>query len=288
MNPIKNRIDFVAIISVNGANPNGDPLSENIPRMDSLGFGEISDVCIKHKIRNRLAAIAKENGSASSGNDVLIVSADAGSGRAACISDKLAPYSKVPNDEKADAICNAFRDVRSFGFLWAAKGGDETKGGLSIGIRGPVTVQTAKSVDRITPDSMQITKCISMDNKNGKRGSDTMGMKHHVDRAAYVIFGTCNAYLSEKTGFSDEDAEALKEALKTLFFCDESAARPAGTMEVNELFWGERPSKMGSISSGAVFRSFDVTPKDEFPFYSVTIDQKKLDDADIKVEHWLA
>ena len=51
---LSKKIDFVGIISVNHANPNGDPLSGNRPREDYNGFGEISDVCLKRKIRNRL------------------------------------------------------------------------------------------------------------------------------------------------------------------------------------------------------------------------------------------
>ena len=48
------KIDFEVIISTTDANPNGDPLSGNRPRINSKGLGEISDVCIKRKIRNRL------------------------------------------------------------------------------------------------------------------------------------------------------------------------------------------------------------------------------------------
>ena len=46
------RIDFCIVISVDGANPNGDPLNGNRPRQSYDGFGEISDVCIKRKIRS--------------------------------------------------------------------------------------------------------------------------------------------------------------------------------------------------------------------------------------------
>lgn len=295
MNPIKNRIDFVLMVAVNGANPNGDPLSGNWPRTDSIGFGEISDVCLKHKVRNQME-IAYENGGESR-NEVLVTSANEDRKNTirrrieAKDNGKLTEIvfdKKRSNAEKVKAMCDAFWDVRTFGTLLAIsadKNNDESS--ISLGIRGPVTIQTAKSVDKIDLVSMQITKCISTSG-DGDKTSDTMGMKYMVERAAYVIKGSCNAYLAEKTGFSDEDAEALKEALKTMFFCDESAARPAGTMEVNELFWCESPSKMGSISSGSVFRCFDVTPKDEFPFYNVNVDQKKLDAAKIKVEHWLA
>ena len=54
MSVLTNKIDFAAILSVSHANPNGDPLNGNRPRENYDGFGEISDVCIKRKIRNRL------------------------------------------------------------------------------------------------------------------------------------------------------------------------------------------------------------------------------------------
>ena len=53
MGTLKNKIDFVALVSVTMANPNGDPLNGNRPRTNYEGFGEISDVCIKRKMRNR-------------------------------------------------------------------------------------------------------------------------------------------------------------------------------------------------------------------------------------------
>ncbi len=51
---LQNKIDFALIFSVKNANPNGDPLNGNIPRQTLDGRGEISDVCLKRKIRNRL------------------------------------------------------------------------------------------------------------------------------------------------------------------------------------------------------------------------------------------
>ena len=49
MTAIKNKIDFAAVVYVEGANPNGDPLNGNRPRTTMNGLGEISDVCIKRK-----------------------------------------------------------------------------------------------------------------------------------------------------------------------------------------------------------------------------------------------
>ena len=70
--------------------------------------------------------------------------------------------------------------------------------------------------------------------KSGKesKASDTMGTKHGVGFAVYKVMGSVNVQLAEKTGFSQEDAEVLKEALKTLFENDASSARPEGSMEV--------------------------------------------------------
>ena len=48
------KIDFALILKVTNANPNGDPLNGNRPRADFQGFGEMTDVCLKRKIRDRL------------------------------------------------------------------------------------------------------------------------------------------------------------------------------------------------------------------------------------------
>ena len=50
MSILKNKIDFVALVAVNGANPNGDPNAENMPRVDDEMYGEISSGCIHRKI----------------------------------------------------------------------------------------------------------------------------------------------------------------------------------------------------------------------------------------------
>ncbi|PXX17655.1 Cas7 group CRISPR-associated protein Csh2 [Nitrosomonas ureae] len=54
MSALSHKIDFAIIFSVKNANPNGDPLNGNRPRTDYEGFGEITDVCLKRKLRDRL------------------------------------------------------------------------------------------------------------------------------------------------------------------------------------------------------------------------------------------
>ena len=54
MTTLQTKIDFAFVIRVQHANPNGDPLNGNRPRTDYGGHGEITDVCLKRKLRDRL------------------------------------------------------------------------------------------------------------------------------------------------------------------------------------------------------------------------------------------
>jgi CRISPR-associated protein Csd2 len=260
MSTLKNKIDFAVIVSVNNANPNGDPLNGNRPRVNFDGLGELSDVSIKRKIRNRLMQ---------EGQPIFVQSDD----------NRVDDYRSLRNRaegtiKKADmkdeskyreAACKEWIDVRSFGQVFAFKGGEES--GVSIGIRGPVSIHPAFSVapvlDRIS--STQITKSVSGEGDGSKRGSDTMGMKHRVDHGVYVFYGCMNPQLAEKTGFSDKDAEAIKEAIKTLFRNDASSARPEGSMEVYKVYWWEHNSKNGQYSSAKVHRLLKVEATSEQP-----------------------
>jgi CRISPR-associated protein Csd2 len=150
------------------------------------------------------------------------------------------------------------------------KGEDEEGGdaaGVSIGIRGPVSVHPAFSIapvlDRIS--STQITKSVSGEGDTGKRASDTMGMKHRVDHGVYVLYGSMNPQLATQTGFSDKDAEAIKEAIRTLFRNDASSARPEGSMEVYKVYWWEHNSPNGQYSSAKVHRLLKVESTSDQP-----------------------
>jgi len=132
--------------------------------------------------------------------------------------------------------------------------------GVSIGIRGPVTVQSAFSLAPVEITSVQITKSVSGEGDGTKRGSDTMGMKHRVESGIYVFFGSMNPQLAERTGFSDADAEKIKNLLPRLFQNDESSARPAGSMEVLKVVWWKHNCKAGQYSSAKVHRTLTVEP----------------------------
>ena len=250
-----NKIDFAVILSVKKANPNGDPLNGNRPRQTYEGFGEISDVCIKRKIRNRLQDL---------GEPIFVQSDDNRVDEFRSLKDRYEAAKKdfsSTTGELRMQLCEKWFDVRAFGQVFAF-GKGEGSDAVSIGIRGPVTVQSAFSVEPVTPESLQITKSVNLETENNpdKKGSDTFGMKHRVEKGVYVTYGAINSQLASKTGFSNEDAEKIKEALKTLFVNDASSARPEGSMEVKEVIWWKHNSPSGQYSSAKVHRSLHVTP----------------------------
>ena len=126
-------------------------------------------------------------------------------------------------------------------------------------MRGPVSVHPGISVSPVDIVDLQITKSTNSEpSAEGKKSSDTMGMKHRVEFGLYVIKGSINHQLAEKTGFTDEDAEKIKDALKTLFENDCSAARPDGSMEVYRVYWWKHNCPAGQYSSAKVHRALQI------------------------------
>ena len=252
MAKLNNKIDFVALIAVDRANANGDPLNGNRPRTDYNGFGEMSDVCIKRKLRNRMQDL---------GYSIFVQSEERCDDGFGSLSERAASVMKGEKnrDVYAQKACQAWLDVRTFGQVFAFK---DAKG-VSAGVRGPVSIHQAVSVSPIEVESLQITKSVNGEKgeKGGTRSSDTMGMKHFVRFGLYQVKGSINVQLAEKTGFTYEDAQVLKECLRTLFENDASSARPEGSMEVVKLYWFEHDSKSGQYSSAKVHRCVKVVQK---------------------------
>ncbi len=262
---LENKIDFIVTATVSMANPNGDPLSGNMPRLDYNGYGVISDVCIKRKIRNRLQQM---------GENIFVQSSDRSDDGKKSLESRFNekfPSSKNESDDFiAKEASDTWFDVRAFGQVITFQK-------KSIGIRGPVSISMAKSVSPVTVETMQITRSVNGVEKDSK-ASDTMGTKHFITNATYVIKGSINAYFAEKTGFSNDDAEKIKEALRTLFVDDASSARPDGSMEVKEVFWFKHNCKIGNVSSAKIFELLEYsTENDEsYEALNIHINKEKL------------
>lgn len=283
MNILKNKIDFKAIITVENANSNGDPLNGNMPRITIDGYGEISDVCLKRKIRNRLQDMGENifvqsDEKNNDGYQSLRERADSNED----LKNELAKGKGVNKDIYSKIANETWIDVRSFGQVFAFKGSE-----LSLGIRGPVSLHPAFSVDTIDISSIQITKSVNSESSVSGKASDTMGMKHRVDFGVYELKGSINVQLAEKNGFTEEDAEKIKEAIRALFINDSSAARPEGSMNIYKLYWWTHNNKIGQYSTKKVHDSIHISKKDEVnipkSINDYNIVENKLDDLKLDI-----
>ena len=268
MTALKNKIDFAVLIAVQNANPNGDPMLNNRPRTNMRGYGVISDVCLKRKLRNRLDDL---------GAEIFFTAPDRNYDGFTSLQERA---ENCPDLNGADpesfqkTACEKWMDVRAFGQLFAysskkkvrknKKSEEESEGegagsGVSIGIRGPVTIQQATSLHPVEIEEMKITKCFNgITTETKKRSSDTMGDKFTIPFGVFLAYGSINARLAEKTGFTCEDADMIHKALETLFENDESASRPSGSMDVLQVFWWEHDGLDSVVPSGVVHRSLTV------------------------------
>lgn len=255
MSQLKNKIDFKVFVTVKDANPNGDPLNGNRPRTSYTGVGEMSAECIKRKIRNRMQDM---------GQNIFVQSEDRCQDEFKSLSERASGAIKkyTSKDDYAKQACDNWLDVRAFGQVFAYKA-DKKGDGISVGVRGPVSVHMARSISPVDINTMQITKSVNGESsESGKKSSDTMGTRHTVDFGLYEIKGSINVQLAEKTGFTEEDAQLIKECLRTLFVNDASSARPDGSMEVVKVYWWEHNCKDGQYSSAKVHRSVEAKLKD--------------------------
>ena len=275
---INNKVDFLMTIEVKNANPNGDPLTSNMPRIDSLGYGIISDVCIKRKIRNRMQDQFKEN-DLGEGYDIFVKANDRIDDDFRSLEKRYKAYfDKEKDNEIIEKSMNEkWIDVRSFGQV-------VTFNKKSIGIRGPVSISISKSLDPVITETMQIVRSTNGQDAGEKRSSDTMGSKNFIDYGVYLVQGSVNSFYSERTGFDEKDLEILKEALRTLFINDVSSARPDGGMEIKEIYWFTHNNKLGNVSSAKIkqlvnYDELDINNTNpSYEDYNFRLDEEKLNE----------
>lgn len=265
-----NKIDFAIIISAHHCNPNGDPLNQNQPRTDYDGYGIISDVCLKRKIRNRLQDL---------GAEILIVPNDRVTDGCMSVKARIDSHESLKNFmKKKDSesfiqeSCRIYTDVRYFGQVFAFK---PKSGGVSIPVRGPVSIGMARSLQTVDILPVSITKSTNNgtpeDGDEYHKDSTTISTKYIIDRGVYVAYGSIFPQLAEKTGFSDEDADLLKNAMATLLENDASSARPSGSMD-SHLYWWTHSSSLGKANSTTVHKSLNISPLDTWPYFSCSPD----------------
>ena len=285
--PIKNRYEFVVLFDVENGNPNGDPDAGNMPRVDpETGYGLVTDVCLKRKIRNYVETVKEEE----SGYRIYIKDGVPlnTSDKEACAylevdPDKLKEAKKKDDqlDGKIrDFMCSNFYDIRTFGAVMTTF----VKGALNCGqVRGPVQFGFARSVDPVLPQEITITRIAITTEADAEKKGTEMGRKYIVPYGLYRVEGYVSANLARKTtGFSEEDLELLWTAILNMFENDRSAAR--GKMAVRELIVFKHDTELGCAPAHKLFELVKAERKDSiitprsYDDYAVTVDEAHLPD----------
>ena len=292
---IKNRYEFVVLFDVENGNPNGDPDSGNMPRIDpESGLGLVTDVCLKRKIRNYVETV-KEDAKGYKiyiKEDVPLNRSD----REACeslgitetedkkVTEALKKLKKSDKDvdiKLRDYMCDNFYDIRTFGAVMTTF----VKASLNCGqVRGPVQLGFARSIDPIVSQEVTITRVAITTEKDAENKSTEMGRKNIVPYGLYRVEGYISANLARKvTGFSENDLELLWEAIINMFENDHSAAR--GKMAVRELIVFKHSKELGDCPAYKLFDAVEVRKKEEIEYprkyqdYTVQIHEEMIPDS---------
>ena len=292
---IKNRYEFVVLFDVENGNPNGDPDSGNMPRIDpESGLGLVTDVCLKRKIRNYVETVKED----AKGYKIYIkedVPLNR-SAREACeslgitetedkkVTEALKKLKKSDKDvdiKLRDYMCDNFYDIRTFGAVMTTF----VKASLNCGqVRGPVQLGFARSIDPIVSQEVTITRVAITTEKDAENKSTEMGRKNIVPYGLYRVEGYISANLARKvTGFSEEDIDLLWEAIINMFENDHSAAR--GKMAVRELIVFKHSKELGDCPAYKLFDAVEVRKKEEIEYprkyqdYTVQIHEEMIPDS---------
>ena len=251
MSTVENRYDFVYYFDCQDGNPNGDPDADNSPRFDPETFqGLVSDVCLKRKIRDYVAA-------AKAGQTDYKIFIQAGG---TLESKQRQPFDEPGSgitpkgkDTKGDDIikarnwmCKNFFDIRAFGAVMSTTD-------FNCGqVRGPVQLTFSRSIDRVFATEHTISRQAFTGEKDIKPGSTgTFGKKHTIAYGLYRAHGFINPMFAKDTKFSEDDLDLLWKALENMFSIDRSAAR--GLMAPRELFVFKHHSKLGEAPAHKLF-----------------------------------
>jgi len=215
-NPIKNRSEIVFLYDIKDANPNGDPLDENKPRIDEeTGINIVTDVRLKRTIRDYLMNFK--------GEEIFIKELRKEDGKLETKEDRLDDLDiKVPED-----MLNKCIDIRLFGATAAIK--DKT-----ITFTGPVQFKFGRSLHRVMLNFIKGTTV--MPSKEAK-GQGTFTEGYILPYSLICFYGIINENAAQNTRLTDDDVALLLDGLwngtKNLISRSKAGQMPRLLLKVN-------------------------------------------------------
>ena len=188
---IRNRREYLFFYDMTDANPNGDPIDENRPRIDEeVGTCWVTDTRLKRIIRDELMDM---------GEEVFIRQERKEDGTLKTKEELLELYNRGDYEE----IIRRCIDIRLFGGTFAV-------GNNSKSFTGPVQFKFGRSLHRVSVKLIRGTTVLpsSEDKKQG-----TMTDFYIIPYGFFCFYGIANEKASEDTKLTDEDLEKMAKAM---------------------------------------------------------------------------
>ena len=207
---VENRSEIVFLYDVTWANPNGDPMDENRPRIDEeTGINIVTDVRLKRTIRDYFLTLIEKNDKRLKDQDVFIKEVIKEDGTQKTREERIAEL-KIEKKEDEKKLLNKYIDLRLFGATIALKGKTKEEKGKSITWIGPVQFRFGRSLHRVVRETIQ--------------GTTVMPSKEEVTRGTFIethvlpyslicFYGIVNENAAKTTELTENDVNLLLEAI---------------------------------------------------------------------------
>ena len=190
--PIKKRREYLFLYDVKNANPNGDPLDENKPRMDEeSGRALVTDVRLKRVIRDTL----EEFGESVFLSKERVLKEDQ---QKKTREELLKEFGNDPFEAVKKCI-----DLRLFGAVFSVKNNN-------ISLTGPVQFNFGFTLHRVEPKLIKGTTILPS-KEDKKQGTFTE--MWIIPYGLIVFYGVANQFAAKDTGLTDGDLNKMTKAM---------------------------------------------------------------------------
>lgn len=199
---IKNRSEILFCYDVTDANPNGDPLDGNKPRIDEeTKINLVTDVRLKRTVRDYLYAYKGYNDQ--NNRDIFVREIESENG----LQDGKARAKNFGSNSKT--IIDRCIDIRLFGGVIPLEDKDAGNS-KSITYTGPIQFKMGRSLNKVELKYIKGTGAFA--SKEGK--SQNTFREEYVLPYSFIVFhGIINEKAAENTQLKEEDVKDFMEAL---------------------------------------------------------------------------
>lgn len=192
---VKNRSEIIFLYDIENANPNGDPMDENRPRIDEeTEINIVTDVRLKRTIRDYLYKFLNE--------EIFIIEEINADGTQKTREDRLKDL-KIESKEDGIKLLEKYVDLRLFGATIAVKN-------MPLTWIGPVQFKFGKSLHKVEPKTI--------------KGTSVMPSKENVTRGTFIetqilpyslisFYGIINENAAKSTGLTETDVDLLMNGI---------------------------------------------------------------------------